>query len=139
MFFRKVPSGYMVRLKKGEEIITTLSSFVIQQNIKAGFIYGLGAAKDLVLGYYNSEKKQYSKRHFTREFEITSLIGDIAYFEGKPMVHAHVTLSGADFQSVAGHLFSGVISGTGEFLITVFDTQLERKFDPEVELNLLEL
>ena len=139
MFFKKVSLGYIVRLETGDEVISTLSNFSEKEKITGGFLYGLGAVKDATLGYFDLEKKEYLKKTFNEEYELSSLVGNIYYFEGKPGVHAHVTLSGKDFNVIGGHLFSAKITGTGEFFIYVSDDILERKKDSQTGLNLLDL
>jgi len=139
MQFKKTPSGFILRLIKGEEVISTLSSFVEEQNILGGFVFGLGAFKDLTLGYFDSHKKEYIKRFFPEDLEFGNLTGSISFLEGKPFVHAHVTAAGADFIAVTGHLFSATISATGEFFIIPSDTKIERKPDSDTGLNLLDL
>lgn len=145
MFFKKVSNGYILRLEKGEEVIATLSNFTEKEKIPGGFLYGLGAVKDPTLGYFDLEKKKYLKKTFSKnashnqEYEISSFVGNIYYFEGKPGVHAHVSLSGKDFNVIGGHLFSATITGTGEFFIYVSDDILERKKDSQTGLNLLDL
>ena len=138
MFFRKIPSGYLVRLEKGEEIIESLSTLTEREKIPGGFLYGLGAVKEVTLGYFDVVNKKYVKKDFNEEYEVTSLVGDIYYLEGKPGVHAHVNLSGADFNLIGGHLFKAIITGTGEFFIHTTEQTLKRKSEPETGLNLLD-
>ena len=64
MFFRKIPNGYLVRLEKGEEIIESLSSLAEREKIPGGFLYGLGAVKDVTLGYFDVANKKYVKKDF---------------------------------------------------------------------------
>lgn len=129
----------MVRLIKGEEVISTLSAFVEKQKILGGFVFGLGAFKDATLGYFDSAKKEYVKNFFKEDMEFGSLTGSISYVEGKPFVHAHVVTGGADAKAYFGHLFSATISATGEFFIVPSNVKVERKADPETGLKLLDL
>lgn len=139
MQFKKVHNGFLIRLVKGEEIIAALSTFVEEQKIPGGFVFGLGAFNDATLGYFDSAKKEYLKNHFKDDMEFGSLTGSISYLEGKPFVHAHVAASGPDSRVHFGHLFSATISATGEFFIIPSDARIERKADPETGLNLLDL
>ncbi len=139
MFFKKTPDGYLVRLEKGEEVIESLIDLAEKEKIKGGFLYGIGAVKDVSLGYFDTAKKEYQKKSFEKNYEVTSLVGDIFHFEGKPGVHCHVSLSGPDFTAIGGHLFRAVITGTGEFFIHTTDETLKRKKDPSSGLNLLDL
>ena len=139
MQFIKIQNGFILRLIKGEEVISSLSSFVEEQEIPGGFIFGLGAFKDATLGYFDSARKEYVKNFFKEDMEFGSLTGSISYFEGKPFVHAHVVAGGSDAKAYFGHLFSATISATGEFFIIPSETKIERKADPETGLNLLDL
>lgn len=136
---KKIQNGFLLRLIKGEEVISSLSSFVEDQKILGGFVLGLGAFRDATLGYFDSAKKEYVKNFFKEDMEFGSLTGSISYVEGKPFVHAHVVAGGPDAKAYFGHLFSATISATGEFFIIPSDTKIERKADPETGLNLLDL
>ena len=139
MQFKRIQNGFLLRLIKGEEVISSLSSFVEEQNILGGFVFGLGAFKDATLGYFDSDKKEYIKKFFQQDLEFGNLTGSISRFEDKPFLHAHVVAGGSDVKAFCGHLFSATISATGEFLIIPSDTKIERKPDPETGLNLLNL
>ena len=139
MQFKKTKNGFMLRLVKDEEVISSLSSFVEEQEIPGGFVFGLGAFRDATLGYFDSEKKEYVKNFFKDDMEFGSLTGSVSYFEGKPFVHAHVVAGGPDARAFFGHLFSATISATGEFFIIPSDARIERKADPDTNLNLLDL
>jgi predicted DNA-binding protein with PD1-like motif len=139
MYSRRIQHGYLVRLVKGEEVIKTLSSFVDEQKILGGFVFGLGAFKEVTIGYFDSAKKEYIKKFFRDDLEFANLTGSIAYLEGKPFVHAHVTAGDSDMGAVCGHLFSATISATGEFVIIPSESKVERKPDPQMGLTLLDL
>lgn len=126
----------------------TLTKFVVAKKIKGAFLFGLGAAKDLTLGYYDLAKKAYLRRFFPGEWEITNLVGNIAWLEdiapsvhrakaGDPILHIHVVLSSTNFNTVGGHLFSGTVTATCEILVIVLAAKLRRAFDSTTGLNLL--
>ena len=139
MKWKKIDNGYLVRLERGEEVLSTLTDFVGQQNIQGGTIQGLGAVKDLVLGIFDPEKKGYVKRTFREDLELGNLTGNISYLDGKPLLHCHVTVAGTDLNAYTGHLFSAVVSVTGEFCIRPFSEKITRSLDEEVGLNLLDI
>jgi uncharacterized protein len=139
MFFKKITNGYVVRLEKGEELISSISQLAEKEKIPGGFLLGLGAVKDATLGYYDVEKKEYIKKTFEAKFELSSLVGDIFFLEGKPGVHAHATLSDPNFNIIGGHLFSALATATVELFIYLTDGVLKRKLDPKIGLNLLDL
>jgi predicted DNA-binding protein with PD1-like motif len=53
--------------------------------------------------------------------------------------HLHATLSDEDCNLRGGHLSSGVISATGELVVTPLGKTLERRLFPESRLRLLVL
>ena len=139
MKWKKVESGFVLRLEKGEEILTTLTDFVGLQHIQSGTIQGLGAIKDLVLGIFDPELKEYVKQTLNEDLELGNLTGNISYLDGKPLLHCHVTVAGADLKAYTGHLFSAIVSVTGEFFIRPCNEQITRTLDEEVGLNLIHM
>jgi predicted DNA-binding protein with PD1-like motif len=59
--------------------------------------------------------------------------------EGQVFPHLHVTLSDAKFNVYGGHLSSGEIGVTGEFVIEPFNIEIERKLYQETGFCLLVL
>ena len=139
MRWKKTEHCYVIRLEKGEEILGTLTAFVREQNIHGGIIMGLGAVKDLVLGMYDPHKKEYMKRTFQQDMELGNLTGNISCLNGNPMLHCHVTAAASDLGAYTGHLFSAVVSVTGECVIYPFPDRISRTRDEEIGLNLLDL
>lgn len=139
MKYKKTNLGYMVRLLKGEEVVSSLVEIAERENILSGFVMGLGAVTEVKLGYYDLETKEYRSQMFNEDYEIGNLVGNLAQVEGKAFLHAHITISDKDCKAFAGHLFSAKIYATGEFFIYAFDKKIERKLDEEIGLKLLDL
>lgn len=136
---KKFRNYYVLRLENGEEITKSLIEFALAKKIKGAFLFGLGAAKDLTLGWYDLAKKNYLRRFFPGEWEITNLIGNIAWLEDEPIVHLHIGISGSNFNPVGGHLFSGTVTATCEILVVTLEAKLKRSKDNTIGLNLLEI
>ncbi|MGQ9708164.1 MAG: PPC domain-containing DNA-binding protein [bacterium] len=130
---------YQLRLMRGEEILTTLIDFVRQEKIKSGVLVGLGAGTDFELGYYHLEKRAYHRRRLKGEFEIVSLIGNIAWDDRQPVCHCHIILSDRRMAAYAGHLFAGRVAATCEVSIFPGEKKLRRELEPETGLKLLNL
>ena len=130
-------SGFLIRLDPGEEIIENLSAFVEKRNIGGGSISGIGAVLDTTLGYFDLHQKIYDRKVYADDMELVSFVGNISWIDGKPMVHAHASLSGPDYQVVGGHLFSATVAVTGEFYLYPIDERIERAPDPRSGLNLI--
>jgi predicted DNA-binding protein with PD1-like motif len=161
MQYFKIKDGYVLRLQTGEEIITILKDFIIDKKINSGFVNGIGAGKEITLGYFDYPKKSYHKRFFADEVEFTSIMGNIVWLEcepnssqinktnssksikyekqGEPIIHLHAVISPENFISYSGHLFSGIVTATCEIIIWTIEKKLKRALDKNSGLNLLDL
>ena len=126
------------RIEKGEEIVTSLKEFCKLHQIKGGFISGIGAAENVQIAYYDIAKKEYLHKVLKGDFEIVSLSGSISVFNNEPHVHLHIALGDENFNIKGGHLDHGIVSLTCEFMISVFDAEIQRAADAETGLNLLD-
>lgn len=136
MEYKQFKDKYFLRLDRGEEIVESLKSFCVNENIKLGWIRGMGAVGEATIGLFETAIKQYHSIELRGDYEITSLTGSITTLEGEVYLHLHINLGDADYNVHGGHLNSAVISATGEFLIERIEGELERSFDDEVGLNL---
>ncbi|MEO0142947.1 MAG: PPC domain-containing DNA-binding protein, partial [candidate division WOR-3 bacterium] len=81
----------------------------------------------------------YIKKQFKGEYEFTSFLGNISYFEEEPVIHIHVTITDKRFNAYGGHLFFGYVPATLEIIIFPFDKKLLREKDTDTGLNLLKI
>ncbi|OGY92950.1 MAG: hypothetical protein A3H70_02440 [Candidatus Komeilibacteria bacterium RIFCSPLOWO2_02_FULL_48_11] len=126
---------YLLRINRGEEVITELTKFCQENKIFSGSFYGIGACGEAELGHYSVATKQYSKQTFTGEYEVTNLTGIIT----DKKIHVHATLADNKFQTHAGHLARMVISGACEIHLIAGSEPVSRKFDEETGLELLDI
>lgn len=132
--------NYVVQLQRGEHLIKTLTQFVIDNDIKASWISGLGGAQWAELGFYDLDTQQYLWKRHDELLEITSLQGNIAWKDDAPALHIHGTFSTRDYHAIGGHVRELEIGGTCELhLHTIFENKLTRSTDPATGLNLLDL
>lgn len=139
MKVQKFKDYLVVRLEKGEEIISILKKAAQNHKIKGAFFFGLGVGQDLVLGYYDAHKKSYIKKAFEGEYEFTSLSGDIACLKKEIIIHCHVTITDGEFHAFGGHLFQCIVPATCELIIFPLSSELRRKKDRRTKLALLDL
>jgi len=137
MQYEKIFGGYAVKLVKGENVLESLCEFIGKRRIGGGFITGIGAVEDVILGYFDREREKYVQKRYPGVYELINLTGNIAYLDKKPFVHAHATISDRKMCPHAGHLFSGIIAVTGEFHIAMTGRRFVRKLDRKIGLNLL--
>ena len=126
---------YIIKINRGEEILTTLTKFCQDNQIFSGSLLGIGAAGEIDLAHYSVATKQYSKQTFTGEHEVTSLTGIIT----DKKIHIHATIANNQFQTFAGHLNRMVISGACEIHLLAGAESIGRLLDDETGLELLAL
>ncbi len=139
MNFKKFGSRYVVRLDKGDEIVSSLKQFCTENNIRLGSITGIGAANSVTIGLFETASKQYHSNTLTGDYEITSLNGNVSSMNNEVYLHLHISISDSAYKAYGGHLTSAVISGTCELLIDTIDGTIERQFDEDTGLNIYNL
>lgn len=139
MQYTPYDKGFLIRIDRKEEVTSTLTKFLEENEIQAGSVQGLGALKDVELGFYDLEARTYLRKTIPETVELIQYMGNITLLEGKPFIHAHAVVSGSDFIARSGHFFEGVVAVTGEFLVTPADWNVNRAMDEEVGLNLMDL
>lgn len=72
------------------------------------------------------------------DFEIVSLVGTITTRDGEFYAHLHMSAGDTEGRVLGGHLNEAVISATCELVLEIMDGTVERRFDPETGLNLME-
>lgn len=129
--------SYIVVFKKGDEAFAGLHEFAEKYNIQNARFTAIGASSTIVLGWVCPKKKLYKKISPEGQVELGALIGNIALFNGKPVVHAHAVVSAADGTARAGHLFELHVWPTLEVMVTSYSVALNKEVDPEVGIPLL--
>lgn len=138
MNFTKKDDKYLLVFQKDERLVDTLSTFVREQNIRGGWISGLGGLQSVELGFYDLHAQQYVWRQFDVLLELTNLTGNIAYKDDELVLHLHATVSNADYQAYGGHVREAVVAGTVELVIQPWPL-LARTQDELTGLNLLDI
>ncbi|MCI1965204.1 MAG: DNA-binding protein [Oscillospiraceae bacterium] len=136
---QKIGHTLVLRIDRGEELLKAIQSACEQENVKLGFITGLGAVDHAVVGLYRVEEQKYYSNTFDGEMELTSLVGNVTAMDGNTYLHLHANFAKADGQVVGGHLNEAVISGTGEIFIHILDGSVNRRRDPVTGLNIFDL
>jgi len=132
-------SQFVVRLETGEEIIAALKQFCLARGISSGWVMGIGAVSRATIGIFELAAREYRYVELTTNHEMTSLVGNISIQDGEVFLHLHATFSDLDGQVRSGHLFSAVISATGEIYLGALNGILERKYSAESGMGLLAL
>lgn len=138
MEYRLFNDTYVVRLDKGEELVSSLTKLCKDENIVLATIEGLGACNHVVLGLYDIDLKQYHKKQLDGAYEITSIIGNITRKDDEPYLHIHLNVADENMCAYGGHLYECIISATCELFIRVIDARVNRKHDEKSGLNLFD-
>jgi predicted DNA-binding protein with PD1-like motif len=109
-----------VRLDRGADMLQELNEAAAKLGLEAGTVQAIGAVTELVVGYFDQDRKEYRSTALPSAFEIASGIGNVSLKDGKPFVHLHVVATGPDGASVGGHL----MEGTKIYVIEAYFRQL---------------
>jgi uncharacterized protein len=129
---------YAVVLETGDEVMACLKSFVAAESIRAAQFSAIGALSDVVLMYFDWEKKAYQRIPIHEQVEVASLTGDVAESpDGKPSLHIHLVVGKRDGSAMAGHLAEAHVRPTLEVILTESPAHLRKVKDPESGLALI--
>ena len=131
MEYRRFGDAWVLRLDRGEEIVSSLEAFCRTEDVRLGSVEGLGASDHVVIGLYDVAERVYHKSTFEEPMEITSLLGNISQKDGDVYLHLHITLGRADSTVIGGHLNECRISATCELFVRPLPGTVERRLDEE--------
>jgi len=132
-------TSYVLRLELGDDIVDSIQQFCANLGIANASVQGIGSVKSPKLAHYSIETKQFTELTIPGILEITSLLGNIALVEDRPLAHLHVTLSNEAMQTYGGHMIKGECSATLELIVTSYPSQHTKAHDDEVGLSVWQL
>jgi uncharacterized protein len=130
-------SRYVLRFDKDEEVLEGIKKFMEEQAVSACVFFGIGACSSVELGYFNMHLKDYRKKPYIDDMEIISFTGNGGLADDQIVLHAHGSFGNNTFSVIGGHVFKLVVSVTCEIFLIKLDGALERKNNPDFNLNLL--
>ncbi|MFZ0588852.1 MAG: PPC domain-containing DNA-binding protein [Bryobacteraceae bacterium] len=132
------PRTFALVFETGDEVASTLKQFASDHDLAGSSFKAIGALSDAKLGWFNWETKQYeTAADIHEQIEVLSLIGDIALYEGRPEIHAHVVVGKKDGTAHGGHLLQAHVRPTLELILTEAPERLQKKHDPQSGLALI--
>lgn len=137
MEYRKFDDTYVLRLNKGEEVISSIQELCQKEDIYLGEITGLGASNLIEIGVFNVNTKIYNTKIFEGMFEITSLIGNATRKDGNVYLHLHINFGDEEGTVKGGHLVRAQISATCEIILRKINGEVGRKLNEAIGLNLI--
>ena len=136
MDYRRFGKTIVMRIDRGEEVLTQLKAMALKENIKLASVRALGATDNFTVGVFKTGEKKYYANHFTGDFEIVSLTGTISTMNGEYYAHLHMAAGDEQGQVFGGHLNEAIVSATCEMIVEIIVGQVDRAFSPEIGLNL---
>ncbi len=129
---------YVVVFLKGDEVLSGLTDFAVAHKVLNAHFTGIGAASGATTAWLDLAHKVYRPRRTEEQVEVLSLVGDIAAYQGKPVVHMHTVLGRRDGSTVGGHVWELTANPTIEVFLTANATALEKRPDEASGIKLID-
>jgi predicted DNA-binding protein with PD1-like motif len=129
---------YAVIFYQADEAFSGLLEFAQQYHITSAHFSAIGAVNGATLGWFDPQRKMYKKIPINGQHEVIGMSGDIALYQGKPVVHTHMVVGASDGTTRAGHVLAAYVSPTLEVMVTVDPAPMQKRFDPDTDLTLIE-
>lgn len=123
----------------GEEVGAGLEDFAREHHLSAAHLTGIGAFQDVVLGFWDRDRREYDRIPIDEQVEVLALVGNVTLSpEDAPRIHAHVVVGRSDGTAWGGHLLEGRARPTLEVVVTETPAHLRRVADENTGLALIE-
>jgi len=129
---------YAVIFYQGDEAFSGLAEFAEKYHVTSAHFTAIGALNRATLGWFDPQRKMYRKIPIDGQHEVIGMSGDIALYQGKPSVHTHMVVGSPDGTTRAGHVLEAYVSPTLEVMVTVDPTAMQKRFDPQTDLTLID-
>jgi uncharacterized protein len=129
---------YAVIFYQGDEAFSGLLEFAEKYHVTSAHFTAIGALNGATVGWFDPQRKMYKKIPIDGQHEVIGMSGDIALYQGKPVVHTHMVVGNSDGTTRGGHVLDAYVSPTLEVMVTVDPIKLQKRFDPATDLTLID-
>jgi uncharacterized protein len=129
---------YAVIFYQGDEAFSGLLEFAEQYHVTSAHFTAIGALNGATIGWFDPQRKMYKKIPIDGQHEVIGMSGDIALYQGKPVVHTHMVVGNPDGTTSGGHVLELNVSPTLEVMLTVDPVTTQKRFDPATDLTLID-
>jgi uncharacterized protein len=129
---------YAVIFYQGDEAFSGLQAFAEKYNVTSAHFTAIGAVNGATLAWFDPQRKMYKKIPIEGQHEVIGMSGDIALYQGKPVVHTHMVVGYPDGTTRGGHVLGAYVSPTLEVMVTVDPVTMQKRFDPATDLTLID-
>lgn len=129
---------YAVIFYEGDEAFSGLLAFAQKYQVTSAHFTAIGAVSGATLGWFDPQRNMYKKISIEGQHEVIGMSGDIALYQGKPVVHTHMLVGASDGTTRGGHVLAAYVSPTLEVMVTVDPVTMQKRFDPNTDLTLID-
>ena len=87
---------YAVIFYQGDEAFSGLLEFAQKYHVVSAHFTAIGAVNGATLGWFDPQRKLYKKIPIQGQHEVIGMSGDIALYQGKPVVHTHMLVGNSE-------------------------------------------
>ena len=129
---------YAVIFYQGDEAFSGLQEFAEKYHVTSAHFTAIGALNGATVGWFDPQRKMYKKIPINGQHEVIGMSGDIALYQGKPVVHTHMLVGSPDGTIQGGHVLDANVSPTLEVMVTVDPVTMQKRLDPATDLTLID-
>src|SRR6202050_3221360 len=129
---------YAVIFYQGDEAFSGLLEFAQKYHVTSAHFTAIGAVDGATVAWFDPQRKMYKKIPINGQHEVIGMSGDIALYQGTPVVHAHMLVGTSDGTTRAGHVLDAYVSPTLEVMVTVDPVAMRKRLDPATDLTLID-
>jgi len=129
---------YVLVFAMGDEVRSGLTEFAQKHFVETAHFTAIGDATSAKFGFFDYDRKMFKVIPISEPSEVSSLNGNIALLNGKPVVHIHANVATEDGAVRGGHVLELVTGPTLEVFLTVEPTTLHKKVDPQFGAALID-
>jgi uncharacterized protein len=129
---------YAVIFYQGDEAFSGLLEFTEKYHVTSAHFTAIGAVDGATVAWFDPQRKMYKKIPIKGQHEVIGMSGDIALYQGKPVVHTHMLVGSPDGTIQGGHVLEAYVSPTLEVMVTVDPVTMQKRFDPATDLTLID-
>ena len=83
---------YAVIFYQGDEAYSGLQEFAEKYHVTSAHFTAIGALNGAIVGWFDPQRKMYKKIPINGQHEVIGMSGDIALYQGRPVVHTHMVV-----------------------------------------------
>ena len=137
MEYKRIEDKIVFRLEMGEALMESAQQIAVAENVKLASISGIGACSKIEMGYIDLSIKEYIFKTFEGNLEILQATGNITLKDGEPFPHIHISVANEECKAFGGHLNEAIISATFEGIMQIMDHEINREFNEDLGLALM--